>query len=186
MSNPPEPPTHDVVEILLAQHQRIRDLFRHVREASGEHRQHRFDELRALLAVHETAEEMVVRPVMSAHGAHEIADARNAEEKAANRVLADLESLDVTSPEFRVAFADLEHEVLAHAAREESEEFPVLRAKAPADQREGMGMAVLAAERLAPTHPHPAVAGSPAAQWLTGPFASLLDHARDSLRAATR
>ncbi|WP_330342115.1 hypothetical protein [Streptomyces sp. NBC_00557] len=33
----------------------------------------------------------------------------------------------------------------------------------------------------APTHPHPMAAGSPRLQRLTGPFAAMLDRARDRL-----
>ena len=56
-------PEGDVILILLEQHARIRELFADVKSAEGERKQHAFDELRALLAVHETAEEMVLRPV---------------------------------------------------------------------------------------------------------------------------
>jgi hypothetical protein len=35
-----------------------------------------------------------------------------------------------------------------------------------------------------PTHPHPAAAGSPTAQWTFGPFASLVDRARDAVKNA--
>ena len=44
---------------------------------------------------------------------------------------------------------------------------------------------VKAAEKTAPTHPHPSTAGSPAAQWAVGPFASLVDRARDAIKNAT-
>ncbi len=56
-------PEGDVIRILLEQHARIRELFEHVRSAEGEHKQQAFDELRALLAVHETAEEEIVHPL---------------------------------------------------------------------------------------------------------------------------
>lgn len=46
----------DVVRTLLEQHARIRELFEDVTSAEGAHNQQAFDELRALLAVHETAE----------------------------------------------------------------------------------------------------------------------------------
>jgi hemerythrin superfamily protein len=180
-------PTHDVVGILLRQHERIRELFGHVREAQGEHRRHAFDELRALLAAHETAEEMVVRPFTSTDGgSKDVADAHNAEESEASRVLADLEKLDPDSAEFDSAFVTFEHAVLNHARHEETREFPIIRGKASREQREGMGLALIAAERIAPTHPHPGTAGKPAAQWTVGPFASLLDRARDAVRGAMR
>lgn len=51
----------DVISLLSEQHGRIRRLFMDVKAATGRHRQHAFDELRALLAVHETVEDLVIR-----------------------------------------------------------------------------------------------------------------------------
>src|SRR3954451_21599269 len=107
-------PEGDVIRVLLEQHARIRELFAHVQSASGEHKKQTFDELRALLAVHETAEEMVLRPVSSKAAGKEVAEARNQEEAAANEVLADLEKLDVDTPEFDRMLADFERSVDQH------------------------------------------------------------------------
>lgn len=60
-------PDDDVVGILLRQHARIRALFGEVRGAEGARKQDAFNELRGLLAVHETAEEMIVRPCCEGH-----------------------------------------------------------------------------------------------------------------------
>lgn len=182
-----ELPEGDVVRVLLEQHARIRDLFAEVKAETGEHQQHAFDELRALLAVHETAEEMVVRPVTSkAEGEHgkRVADSRNDEESEANEVLKKLEGLDLTSPEFETTFASFEKAVGEHAQAEEDEEFPLVLSHCDEQQRRKMGTHVLAAEKIAPTHPHPSAAGSPAAQYAVGPFASLLDRTRDALTSA--
>ena len=174
----------DVVEILKRQHARIREEFIQVRAATGTERQKRFDSLRALLAALEAAEEMVLRPVSAQTAGHEVADARNAEEREANRVLAQLEHLDVTSGEFEEAFRDFQRSVLEHAENEEREEFPLVQAGRSAEQLAQMGQLLLAVEKIAPTHPHPSTAGSPTAQWVSGPFVSLLDRARDALHSA--
>ncbi len=179
-------PEGDVVAILLEQHARIRDLFTDVRSAEGTHKQHAFDELRALLAVHETAEEMIVRPVAEDTVGKQEAEARNHEEEEANKVLARLEKMDVTSPEFDAQLAAFERSVAAHAEHEEREEFPGIRAGRSEDQLRKMGTRLRAAEKIAPTHPHPSAAGSPAAQWTVGPFASLVDRTRDAINEATR
>jgi hypothetical protein len=47
-----------------------------------------------------------------------------------------------------------------------------------------MGKVLRAAEKTAPTHPHPSTAGSPIAQWMVGPWASVIDRARDAIKAA--
>ena len=174
-------PKDDVVGVLLTQHARIRDLFAEVKEAEGERRQQKFDELRGLLAVHETAEEMIVRPVAKKAASEREATARNSEEKEANRVLSELEKMEVTSDEFRRMLGELESSVSEHANLEERDEFPALIDHCSEDERSQMGSRLLAAERAAPTHPHPTAAGSTPAQWTVGPFASLVDRARDAI-----
>lgn len=53
----------DGLRLLLDQHARIRRLLTEVESAQGDARRASFDELRELLARHETAEEMVLRPL---------------------------------------------------------------------------------------------------------------------------
>lgn len=172
----------DVITVLLKQHDRIRRLFTEVKDAQGETKQQAYDELRALLAAHETAEEMILRPVSSKDAGAKVADARNQEEAEATRMLTDLEKIDTSSPAFDAAFAELEQAVLDHAEREERDEFPPVRAREEQDRLMSMGEALKATEKVAPTHPHPSTAGSPAAQWAAGPFASLVDRARDAIK----
>jgi hemerythrin superfamily protein len=179
-----ELPEGDVIRVLLEQHARIRDLFQHVSEATGEHKQQAFDELRALLAVHETAEEMVLRPVTNDTAGKSVADARNQEESEANEVLKELEKLDVSSTEFDTRLAAFQKSVEEHAEAEENEEFPAILSACDEEKRRKMGKSVLAAEAVAPTHPHPSTAGSPKAQWAVGPFASLVDRTRDAISSA--
>ena len=181
-----ELPDGDVVRVLLEQHARIRDLFAEVTSETGEHKKQAFDELRGLLAVHETAEEMVLRPVTKRvdDRGGKVADARNQEESEANKVLKDLESLDVESAEFDAKLAEFEKAVDSHAEAEESEEFPLILDSCDEDERQTMGSHMLAAEKIAPTHPHPSTAGSTPAQFAVGPIASLIDRTRDAIGSA--
>lgn len=175
-------PEGDVVRILLEQHARIRELFADVKSAEGEHKSQAFDELRALLAVHETAEEMIVRPVTKDAAGEGVADARNHEEAQANEVLQKLEKMDVSSAEFDELLASFEKSVDDHAESEEHDEFPAIVSSCDEEKRQTMGKQLLRAESIAPTHPHPSSAGKPAAQWAVGPFVSLVDRARDALK----
>lgn len=177
-------PEGDVVAILLEQHARIRDLFSEVKTTQGEHKQQVFDELRALLAVHETAEEMIVRPVAKETAGAEEAEARNHEEEEANKVLVQLEKMDVSSPEFDELLLRFERSVIDHAEHEELEEFPAVHEGRSQKQLKTMGSRLQAAEKIAPTHPHPSMAGSTAAQWAVGPFASLVDRTKDAIKSA--
>lgn len=181
-----ELPTGSVVAVLLEQHARIRELFAQTAAASGEARQRSFDELRELLAVHEAGEEIVVRPVTRKDSEGTIADARNEEEKQAASALSDLEDLDTDSVEFAAKLAALEHEVSDHADAEERTEFPYILSSIDQDKQKKMGSRLLKVERVAPTHPHPSAAGSPAAQAVAGPFAGLLDRARDAFNKASK
>jgi hemerythrin superfamily protein len=181
-----ELPEGDVIRLLLEQHARIRELFADVSSAEGQHKAQAFDELRALLAVHETAEEMVLRPVSEKAAGRSVAQARNHEESEANEVLKQLEKLDTASSEFDELLADFQKSVSAHAEAEEDQEFPHVLASCDADERASMGKKLRAAEAIAPTHPHPSTAGSTAAQWAIGPFASLVDRARDAISVAGR
>src|SRR3954468_23609226 len=115
----------DVVEFLLGQHQQVRMLLDEVVSNSGEARQQYFDAVREMLARHETAEEMIVRPLTrKAPGGEEVAQGRMDEENEAKEVLASLEKMDVTSAEFTAKFSEFRQSVLDHAEAEETEEFP--------------------------------------------------------------
>jgi hypothetical protein len=140
-------------------------------------RQQAFDELRILLAAHETAEEMVLRPFSCLDAGAAVADARNQEEGEANKMLAALQAMGVSSAEFEQA-------VLDHAEREEQEEFLPVRARESQSTLVGMGAVLRAAEMTGPTHPHPSTAGSPIAQWMAVPWAAMIDRARDAIKAA--
>lgn len=178
-------PEGDVIAILLRQHARIRELFSDIEATEGEHKQHAFDELRALLAVHETAEEMVLRPISRKTAGEATVNARNDEEREATEVLAELEQLGAAAAGFAGKLATLKSMVTRHAEHEESEEFPSVLDARSEQERQKLGSAIRAAEKIAPTHPHPSAAGSPAAQYTVGPFAALVDQTRDAISQAS-
>lgn len=183
MSAPDIRSTGDVVDYLKAQHATIRELFTEVLDAAGaETRDQAFTRLRTMLAVHETAEEMVVHPRVrrKIDGGAQIVDERLAEEHDAKVLLRDIEQLPRDSAEFSKAVIHLQAAVLKHAEAEEELEFTALEAELDDDELNKLADAVAVAERIAPTHPHPGVE-SAAANFAAGPFASVLDRARDAL-----
>jgi hemerythrin-like domain-containing protein len=180
--------TDDVVNFLKDQHNLIKDMFDDVLSASSdEAREKAFVELRQLLAVHETAEEMVVHPRARRElsNGDEIVDARLSEEHDAKKQLQRLESMDVGSADFLVELKLFQGAVIDHADREETEEFPSLQRDLGADDLKQMVLAVRAAEAIAPTRPHPGVE-SAKRNLIAGPFASMLDRARDVIAGALR
>ena len=179
-----EPENH-VVDLLLRQHQEIRELFREVETTTGDARIAAFDRLRRLLAVHETAEEEIVHPFArrAIDGGEKIIEARLAEENQAKQMLSELEDIGPDGAEFAQKLTALRTAVLDHADHEERDEFPYVEKQATQQQLAGMARAVQAAQALAPTHPHPGVE-SPTANVLVGPFAAMIDRTRDVIRQA--
>ena len=175
----------DVVEFLLNQHQQITALLADVVSTSGEERKRYFDAVREMLARHETAEEMIVRPLTrKAPGGDDVAAARMAEENEAKEVLANLEKMDVDSAEFTTTFTEFRKSVRAHAEAEEMQEFPLLRESTDHDALQKARSAVETAEKMAPTHPHPS-AKTTTMNYVAGPFAAMLDRARDAFSKAS-
>jgi len=174
----------DLVDQLLQQHEMVRRAINGVaRTTTAESRQEAFDTLRELLSRHETAEEMVVRPLTrDIDNGEAIAEARMAEENESKDVLKELENLDIASVEFARTFETFAKSVLEHAIAEETYEFPLLR-QLDADKLENAEKQFLMAEKTAPTHPHPS-ARSTAMNFVAGPFAAVADRARDAVSRA--
>ena len=180
--------TDDVIAFLKDQHNLIKDMFDDVLHASGTAaRETAFIELRQLLAVHETAEEMVVHPCVrrEVDGGDIIVDARLEEEHQAKVHLSALEAMDIGSQEFLDELVLFRAAVIDHAEREEAEEFFRLERELDAGDLKRLVVAVQAAQAIAPTRPHPGVE-SAMANFVVGPFASMLDRARDLITAALR
>jgi hemerythrin superfamily protein len=174
--------TQDVVAFLHAQHEQIKQLFDEVGKARGQARQDSFVRLRRMPAVHETAEEEIVHPKAKKElpAGETVVEQRLVEEHEAKEALRELEGLDVDSPEFESKFRQLQAAVLAHAQAEEHQEFSKLAAELGREQLEKMRRSVELAEKMAPTRPHPGVE-SVGANMLVGPFAAMLDRARDAV-----
>jgi hemerythrin superfamily protein len=178
--------TDDVVKFLKGQHDLIKDMFDDVLSASSsEAREKSFIALRQLLAVHETAEEMVVHPRARREIADgdAIVDARLHEEHEAKQQLTKLEGMDIGSKEFIDELTTFRDAVVDHAEHEETEEFSKLARNLDASDLKSMAAAVQAAEAIAPTRPHAGVE-SAMLNFAIGPFASMMDRARDVIKQA--
>jgi hypothetical protein len=171
----------DVLRFLKQQHVQLRQLFGLVNSTNGEERERAFYSLRRLLAVHETAEEEIMHPAARRHLRDEtLMDAILAQEKQSKKVLSQLESLSIDSSEFQILFSRLEQGVLVHMQTEERDEFAQMGGLLSQEQLQKMRAAAAFAEKIAPTRPHAGLE-SAAGNLLMGPFASMLDRARDAL-----
>ena len=150
----------EVVKFLKGTHNLINDMFDEVLHASDpKAREKAFIDLRQLLAVHETAEEMLVHPRARREikDGDTVVDARLQEERDAKEQLSKLEDMDIASRDFIDALTTFRDAVVDHAEHEENEEFNKLQRKLDADDLKRMARAVRAAEAIAPTRPHPGV-----------------------------
>jgi hemerythrin superfamily protein len=173
----------DAIDFLIAQHSRIRRLFETIVSVdSMAAREEAFVELRRLLAVHETAEEQIVHPRArrEIEDGERIVGERLEEENSAKKMLADVENTNLDSEEFISKITTLRKAVLDHAEHEETDEFPALASELSEDELKKMRSMIKKVEAMAPTRPHPGIE-SATANTLTGPFASMLDRARDAL-----
>jgi hemerythrin superfamily protein len=179
-------PNEDVVDLLLAQHARIEELFLLVIGGTGEARASAFDDLVRLLAVHETAEEELIHPVvrtLPGAGGDALVEDRLQEEREAKEALTALIDGGVDAPGFDAGILLLREAVLEHARHEERYEFTQLRQHLPAERLERLAVALEAAESIAPTRPHPGTE-SAKANLAAGPVLAIVDRVRDAVRRA--
>jgi hypothetical protein len=176
--------SNDVVDILQSQHAQIRAAFRRA-ALPGPGRPRAFHQLVRLLAVHEAAEEAHVHPAarraMAAGKA--VTRARRAEEKEAKKLLVKLTRIGPHGRGYLPALQALRRAVLAHAAREEREEFPALLQQVSQPRRRMLGLEVRLTQALAPTRPHRLV-NNELTNKLATPVFGPLDRGRDLLRRA--
>src|ERR1700757_1530756 len=172
----------DVVDFLVSQHEQIKSLFAETLSASGKEREQAFVELRRLLAVHETAEEEIVHPRAKRKipNGDNIVEARLEEENEAKAAPAELERLEVDAESVTEMLMELRDAVVDHAEQEEKQEFAKLEQQLGDDELEHMGRAAKLAEAIAPTRPH-AGGESQIANLFAGPFAAMVDRARDTI-----
>ncbi|WP_246645838.1 hemerythrin domain-containing protein [Nonomuraea ceibae] len=175
----------DVIDLLLAQHALIRDLFDEVEQAAPEQRGEAFTRLVRLLAVHETAEEEIVHPYArrKIDAGDAVVEDRLAEENEAKQLLQQMDQAGVEDPAFMDNLLLLRGSVEAHARAEERYEFYKLRAHTTEAERRTLATGVKAAEAMAPTHPHPGTE-SATKNMLMGTPIAMMDRARDAIRQA--
>jgi len=169
----------DAVRFLKDQHDEVKRLFESITHGGGDQRSDDFETLVRLLAVHETAEEMVIYPVVSNSGkqGEQVVAARQAEEDQAKKDLSSLESMGVDHPDFEHHLAEFRLAVLLHASNEEQELFPLLEDISDQDQLAKMTTALKVAEGIAPTHAHKLAPEGALSNALVGPMVSVVDRA---------
>ena len=170
-------------ELLRQQHDTVKRMFSEFTNARGANREELFDCLRKTLAVHETAEEMVVYPEVRSmnKAAAKLVETRLKEESEAKEMLSQLEKLGVDDAKFEELFTTFRTAVLDHATAEETHIFPLLEQHVPGAKLIDMADTIEIAESMAPTHPHPHGPESALGNLMVGPFVAMIDKVRDKL-----
>jgi len=176
--------TGTIIDHLTADHQQIKVLFSDVMFVRPENRGDVFCQLVSELAQHEVAEELVVFPEVkgSSPDAAAVVEALRHEQADVEQMLAEMEKLEPTNPEFTGALAELSTAVINHAEAEERGVFPLLRAAGDRDALFELAARYERAKQSAPTHPHPHAPDTPPANKILGPITALFDRARDAVR----
>ncbi|MEQ1702377.1 MAG: hemerythrin domain-containing protein, partial [Ilumatobacteraceae bacterium] len=149
--------TMTATALLRNRHREVTAMFEQLLHSAGPERRELFDCLRAMLAVHETAEEVVVHPKVRGfdEAGMRAVEARLEEEQEAKRVLSELEAMDCDDPAFLPRVAVFREAVVTHAEAEEREIFPRIEQRCSPEEQRTMAQRIQLAEKMAPTHPHP-------------------------------
>jgi hypothetical protein len=138
-------PSDDVIAVLYRQHAEIKDALERIAGSRGADRQERLAAASSLMRAHEAAEQKLIRPLIAVTKGDTEAQARNAEESAADADLTMLEGLDVDSEEFNTVLTRLTMAVAEHAEAEQIHEFPVIMQCTAPEERQELGRDFLAA-----------------------------------------
>jgi Hemerythrin HHE cation binding domain len=131
---------------------------------------------------HEAMEEMYFWPAVreKVPDGGPLADRALHQEQEGKEVLAKLDKLDASHPEFE----KLVHEFIGagreHMAYEETQVWPALRAALSAEQANALGTKIAEGKKTAPTRPHPHTPPSPSVLKAAGPAAAATDKLRDA------
>jgi hemerythrin superfamily protein len=180
----------DVIDVLTSDHRDVTALIGEIWAVTDPMiRRDLTDTAISELVRHAVAEEMYVYPAMRKY----LPDGEKAvehdieEHKDLERTMKDLESVDVSSPEFETSLRQLETLLADHVQDEESEQFPELRRRVPHEELVELAGKVETAKKLAPTRPHPGAPNNELFHKLVGPGVGLVDRLRDKLTGrATR
>ena len=174
----------DVIDVLTSDHRDVTALIGEIWTITDPMmRRDLTDTAISELVRHAVAEEMYVYPAMKKY----LPDGEKAvehdveEHKELEQTMKKLEDLDVSSPEFETALRNLETVLADHVQDEESEQFPELRRRIPADELIQLAEKVETAKKVAPTRPHPSAPNAELFHKLVGPGVGLVDRLRDKL-----
>src|SRR6266508_4433862 len=175
----------DVVDVLMADHREVEGIFAELEKPGGSP-QRRRDLAQVVIAElvrHSTAEEQHLYPATREYlpDGDRIAEHELAEHARAEDVMHQLMKLDADEDTFNHLLAKLISDIRHHIQEEETKLFPRLRDACYRATLVQLGRKALAAEKVAPTRPHPAAPDTPPLNKLAAPVMGAVDRAADAL-----
>lgn len=176
---------NNLINVITADHRAVEAAFSELEAnlTTPQQRRDLVDHVIAELVRHSVAEEQFMYPAVRKYvpGGDEMADHEIEEHAEAERVMKDLDEMDVSDPGFEIKLQELMHDIRHHVQEEETTLLPTLAAACSASELEDLGEKVLAAKKVAPTRPHPSAPDTPPANLIVAPGAGLIDRIRDAL-----
>lgn len=170
------------IDLLTQDHRDVDELFRRFQIADRDDTK---DELaRSIvhdLSVHAAIEEQFFYPIVRIQlddGA-KLADRSIGEHAEVKDLLTTIEDSEAGSSDRDNAVAKVIESVRHHVEEEERSIFPSLRFEANDERMDQLGNLMEQAKKVVPTHPHPLVPGNATSQLVAGPWAAIIDKARD-------
>jgi hemerythrin superfamily protein len=170
----------DVTTIIENDHREVERLFAVYTGSTPDGKDEVIKQIRLALAPHSVAEEILVYPAVrrAAKEGNEQANHAIDEHQEIKRLLSEVDKMSAGT-ERDAKLRELQDAVEHHVQEEEGTLLPRLRARMDADDLERMGDVFSRIKPLLPTHPHPLVPGTAAAQLMAGPLASVADRIKD-------
>ena len=174
----------DAISLLKQDHRTVEALFKRFEKAGdGAHKEKRaiVDRIIEELSVHAVVEEQVFYPVARATvpKTEDIALESLEEHHIVKWVLSELDGMDPQHERFVAKVTVLIENVRHHVKEEEQDFFPKVRDELGRKGLADLGDAMVAAKKVAPTHPHPFAPDVPPGNVVAGAAASVVDRAGD-------
>ena len=181
----------DAIEVLKRDHREVEHLFTTFEGlGAGAHKRRRavVDKMIAALSRHAAIEELIFYPRIrrEAPATEDVVLESLEEHHIVKWTLSELEDLPAEDERFTAKVTVLMESVRHHVKEEERDLFPKVRKALARDELADLGDELAAAEKTAPTHPHPRLPDTPPGNVVTEALVAPLDAAAGLASAAAK
>jgi hemerythrin superfamily protein len=171
----------DAVDVLEADHRAVEMLLSQLEQQAEATPKHVLEEAVRALSMHSAVEVELLYPLVAdrLEGGADMAKQARLDHEEAEMSMLRLQSVPMSTEEFRSELSRFVAEVRAHVRTEETTIFPLLRAGVDSRTLADLGSRLEHAKRHAPTRPHPHAPKSALAAKLADRLAGTVDRLRD-------